>query len=771
MPSINEYADVLLLDFTDAAHTKVTDVLKAAYGDDWLSQGVRQHFKSSQFARVESMLQNPMRVVDMDKAAEELHGLEHFWQIINGNWQFFRQTFGDKQRTQVYLGEISELRHNLAHRRKRHVLLRGDLIRIAGNCKIILSALGAREAETFSDIVDSLSSGGVPWGGVLEGRLPPSDEIYDEFVGRPAELSGLSDWLGSDSAQILVWGYGGAGKSAIAHKFARDVRDGSNERLIAVCWVSAKRTEYVEGIVRERPADFHDMEDLVRAVWCALYGDDEVPADLRSSTLIGHLREMPILLVVDDFDTVSENEELSAFLLHDLRNTPTRVIYTSRQRVPGMKNLEVPPFSDHELTEFVRLRSSEYGADSVSSVQNTDAIRRVTGGYPLFVDDLIHHAALVGVDSALRDWSQKKGDAAREYALRRQVEYLGSSCGDVLIALAAANRALVPVEISSIAGLTDADSVAGLRALLQWRMVNQVTTDESASPAYRMNENTSRLVQQTFRQDNRLTSYSAAFKSLTGERVPEAKKRAIGHIIYRAKEIEANGGFEAAEEHLKASMVGELSDSPDLYGVLGWLYSRQPYPECRQLARAAFDRSHRLGPSKEDPYFHWFTMEKNIAESIITNAIEEGISEDLIAEQWKECERIAQVGMERCGRSQRLCYWAGYAASREAGSRIRAKNFAYAQGAFARSRDWFIASLEAPVSDSGRVNKGQIYRGLTLAFDGLDDETRMRNTLADWRGLSGSDGYFVEQYERLIRKYPSLQSDSRFAGVLDPNNF
>ena len=164
-------------------------------------------------------------------------------------------------------------------------------------------------------------------------------------------------------------------------------------------------------------------------------------------------------------------------------------------------------------------------------------------------------------------------------------------------------------------------------------------------------------------------------------------------------------------------------------------------------------------------------MEKNIAESFITNAIEEGISEDLIAEQWKECERIAQVGMERCGRSQRLCYWAGYAASREAGSQIRAKNFAYAQGAFARSRDWFIASLEAPVSDSGRVNKGQIYRGLTLAFDGLDDETRMRNTLADWRGLSGSDGYFVEQYERLIRKYPSLQSDSRFAGVLDPNNF
>ena len=85
-----------------------------------------------------------------------------------------------------------------------------------------------------------------------------------------------------------------------------------------------------------------------------------------------------------------------------------------------------------------------------------------------------------GVDDAMGLWSQKQGDAAREYALRRQVEYLGHGCGDVLIALSAANRALVLQEISNIAGLTDGDSEAGLRELLRWRMVTQVTEDESA---------------------------------------------------------------------------------------------------------------------------------------------------------------------------------------------------------------------------------------------------------------------------------------------------
>ena len=412
-------------------------------------------------------------------------------------------------------------RHGAPEPLPHHVVFyRDPLNEDVDNCRLVLTALSSPRADKFSDVVESLSSGGAPWGPPLEGRLPPSDEIYAEFVGRPDELNTLSDWLTSDSPQVLVWGYGGAGKSALAHKFARDVRDGSSDNLIAVCWVSAKKSEYVEGVVRERPVDFSDMESLVQAIWSALYGVDDGTEDSDSSSLIRHLREMPILLVVDDFDTVSDDEALTGFLLHDLRNTPTKVIYTSRQRVPGIKNLEVPSFSESELRNFVSLRSVEYGADQEQCMKRVGGIKSVTGGYPLFVDDLIHHAALVGIDDAMSLWSQKQGDAAREYALRRQVEYLGHGCGDVLIALSVANRALIPQEISNIAGLTDEDSEAGLRELLRWRLVNQVTEDDQASPAYRMNNNTGRLVKQTFKDDNRPKTYAAAFRALTGERVP-----------------------------------------------------------------------------------------------------------------------------------------------------------------------------------------------------------------------------------------------------------
>ena len=578
-------------------------------------------------------------------------------------------------------------------------------------------------------------------------------------------MNELSDWLASESRQILVWGYGGAGKSALAHKFARDIRDGSSESLIAACWVSAKRKEYIEGDERDRPADFRNMDELVRAVWSALYGADEVPQDLDPPNVLKHLREMPTLLVVDDFDTVLDDEELSAFLLYELRNTPTRVIYTSRHRVPGVKNLEVPPFGDSDLKEFVRVRSVDYGANQQQCLARVDGIKSVTDGYPLFVDDLIRHAAIIGVDSAMEDWSQKRGDAAREYALRRQITHLGRSCGDVLIALSVANRPLLPVEVSNIAGLTDSDAEAGLRVLRDWKMVNQVTEDDSSSPAYRMNANTIRLVQQTFRDDNRLRTAKTAFNALTGERVPEMKRRAIGQIIAKVTQLELNEGFESAKEYLNDSMTGELTDSPDLYGVLGRLYSKQSVDQYGESARQAFDRSHRLGSSKVDTFYHWLTMEKNIAEAMITQAQEGSISNDTVAEQWKEVERVAEIGINRCGASQVLCYWAGYAASREAKSRDRARQFAYAQGAYGRSMDRFNQALEAPMSDVSGVNKGQIYRGLTLACEGLGDEDQLRSTLAQWHSFSGSDWYFETEFRRLLQKYPTLQTDPRLRGV------
>ena len=636
-----------------------------------------------------------------------------------------------------------------------------------GSCRIILAALKSPMADTFGEMVDSLSSGRTPWGKPLDGQLPPTDEMYSDFVGRPSQLKDLSQWLASDNPQVLVWGYGGVGKSALAYRFARDVKDSASESLVAVCWVSAKKSEFSEGTTRDRRADFDDLDSFLTALLGSLYGDAEFPENVDPDTVIRELREMPILLVVDDFDTISEDVKLTEFILHSLRSTPTRVIHTSRHRVPGLNNLEVPPFDDDELEDFVLQRCHVYKVDPGACINRLKGIRSVTGGYPLFVDDLIRHASFFGIDRAMGDWGQRKGDAARQYALQRQVEYLSiSSSSDVLIALSAANRALKIVEISAIAGLTDDDVAAGIEELLKWRMVNEVIESDSETPAFRMNKNTSRLVQQTFRGDNRMSTYFDAFKALSGERVPEAKRAAIAKIVSRARIYDRNGEFENARNHLIDNMTGELANSPDFYGVLGWLYSHQPIERCTELAREAFGHSYRLGSTKVDTYYHWAFLEREIAENMLPSASDSAAMQEAVAEQWRRYEDVAVKGIDRCGASQVLCNYAGYGASREAKAKERAGSFSYAEGAYMRSIESFKKALTAPVFDVASVPIGAINRGMALAYASVADVERLLQTLKSWRASSGSDDFFKAECRRLQEAHPFLRNNPQLAAMM-----
>ena len=234
-------------------------------------------------------------------------------------------------------------------------------------------------------------------------------------------------------------------------------------------------------------------------------------------------------------------------------------------------------------------------------------------------------------------------------------------------------------------------------------------------------------------------------------------------------ELLRTNSFEAAKAHLVENMTGELAESPDLYGVLGWLYSNQePLARYAALAQGAFETSHRLGARKADTYFHWAQLERKLAESTVAKAQESDVSDDAIAKQWKKCEGVAEMGIERCGQSQPLCYLAGYGASREAKAKSRTGNFTYAQGAYTRAIDWLNKALTSPTYDGAPISKGPVYRGLTLAYEGLRDEVKLLHTLKSWHRSSGSDPYFETECRRLLQIFPNLQNVSEFRYLLAP---
>ena len=781
MPTIAEYADECLREFLDAAHDGLKMALVQQYGQDWLEQGVRRPQQQESFRRVEEMLANSMRVVDMGKEPEDLYGIEHIWNIINGNPAAFPNFHGsatNKRRSQEFLEEITELRNNLAHRRTRHILPKRNLIRIIDNCVYVLEALDSPKAPIFENIYDSLTSGTLPWGRPLDGQIPPSDEIYTEFVGRSGHLDSVSKWLfETNHPQHLVSGYGGSGKSALAYKFAHDIKEGGNSKLLATCWVSAKKEEFYSGETRKRHEDFDDLNTFVRAVWTSLYDDNDQPGP---EDLIKELKETPILLVVDDFDTVVNDVDLSEYILHNLRDTAARVLFTSRQLLHGVRRTEVTSFNDDELKEFVKLRSEEHGTDTKQCLAKLNAIKSVTDGYPLFVDDLIRHAHMVGIEQAVNDWQYRKGDAAREYSLRRQVEYLGPNCGNVLMVLALSSKPLTIKQLSEVAGLTDDDSIAGIRLLEEWRLAHPTDNASQSLPEFTMNNNTKRLVNQTYKQDRRREIYAQALKSLPGSRIPQGMSQQIGRIrnevFYRYVKAQ---DYLRAEQYLNEQMTGPYANSHALFYALGIVHFRHAETALRERseqekldelvrkAREAFAGAHQRQSTSAELYSEWSRMELLMAEHLSYFGIG---TPDQQVEQWNRLEKVAEMGIERCGENRLLLYRAGYGAGREAKIKQR-DNYAYSVGAYGNAIKWYEKALNSPNTgdNENSVGTGAIYRGLALAYEGTNQDEMLIKTLLDWEKAVNPDnpGIFKNEVKRMVERRPILRNNQQIRQMMN----
>lgn len=743
---INAYANALLIRFIDAAHPPISERLRAAYGDDWLSEGVVRHVGAKYLDRAKATMEAPMRGVSIDRADDEYYGVEHLGAIITGNWSNavdFKSLFGDRARTEACLGEIKEVRHNLAHRRGRHLLRRAEVARLAGNCERVLRVLKAPEADEFRAVEDSLANGASPWGESLGGAMPPPVEVVERFVGRPAELDQLSEWIVSDSPQLMVWGYGGAGKSSLAFEFAREVREGAPQNLTGVSWVSAKALEYVGGEVRSRPADFVDRQTLVGAVLNAIYEMPVGDEGLEEGDLLAQLHEDPILLIVDDLDTVITDEDLLEFLVHDVRATGSRVLYTSRRKAPSIRSIEIAGFSGSDLAEFVSVRAPQHDLPVDECLGWTKAIGSVTRGYPLFIDDLLRHARLVGLKEAVSDWTHRGGDAAREYALRRQVEALGPVPREVVTTVMAADRALTTLEVGSVTGLADDDVEHGLSELLEWRLIDHVGAVDGDRPGFSMNGNTRRLVQRTYGDTTTIAGIRAKIRALQDGSRPDARNKAVAIAISQARARVLRGDVDAAIGTLKDAMTGELARDSGLHGALAWTYSRRPQDHLED-ARLEFQKAAEFGSSREDTFFHWAAMERDVAEGSVGK-----IPDQDLLDQWRRVTSAADLGSRVVGPSRGLCQLSGYGHTRAGKTLLRLNEFTQAQGEFGEAISVLRRGIEAPSSTVGEVSLGQIYRSLVYALEGSEDLEGVRQVLRDWE-RSGSDLWALEAERRRL---------------------
>lgn len=550
---------------------------------------------------------------------------------------------------------------------------RGDRApyRLAGSAYIRIGTMSRK--TTFEEEKSLENRAFSPVQEPLQGWLPSRDEIATRFVGRKGYLETLGEWLvDADARRCTLVGQGGSGKSAIAYQLATSVRTEAPKPLELVLWITAKQRQYKEGIVYPNAPDFWDLDSaLTKLLTDSGYQDliSESPED-NQTWLLEVLNAHPTLLVIDDLDTLMhQSKEMAVakaveFLTLTVPSiTPTKLLVTSRidQRLGLMVPIRGFTQRSVEGRRFLDSRLAILGMDSsILSVAQGQAVLRETAGIPLFAEDMLRLFKVNGdLDRTLEDWKSKKGDSAREFALRVEFDSLGDVAKHVLLTCC---EFPPPVSIEDIRGVTGYGMTDIEYAMLELQGLFLVSSPELAGGAvsFRANENTKRLAQAVLGDTPQMTSVREAIDSVTGEiNQNHIVKRQVSAYVKRAfwrvKELR----FIEAESILKEGLTQPgLSEHPELYSWLGWVYKKWKPRAQTTRARESFKRASELKVDKPEPYFHWAELE-----------VEE--------ENWSEAVAAAESGRSLLGAREplgRLGFILGYAKSR-LGQRLAREGF------------------------------------------------------------------------------------------------
>jgi hypothetical protein len=667
---------------------------------------------------------------DFQDALEYL-GVNHFFNLFEKYYSVLFEfedaadARADQQRRQSIMGwikGIKDVRDPLMHPISDDVTF-DDAFRVLDDAHRVLRHFDDAAAQKIQDLKENLFSEDAA---DLDGYIPPRDEIGLDFVGRQAELTLLSEWLGDpDRRRWALMGDGGKGKTAVAYEFARRVRETAPQPLQYVIWLSAKRRKYLEGAVQPivRP-DFTNLETaldwiLDRIGWGR---EEEMSQTQKQELVIQLLDSYPSLIILDDVDSLEGEDELAIeFFTADVpgKTKSTKVLVTSRRRLTGYgaTTTTIGGFSDNpEGHEFLDSRIAQFKLDPlIFTPEVRKRIFAATDGSPLFIEDLLRFAGCgQPIAQTIQVWASEGGDEARRYALKREIDLLGDHAREVLVACSINSGPVSWAEIRELTGLGEDAIRASIDELQRLFLVPSPRLIEDVE-RFDLNYNTRTLVRELTSGTELFRRIAGAADAVSGEAYASRRRReAVSQFIRQAIFLAKADDYIKAEGTLHAGLQ-QFPNEPSLLGQLGWLY-RQWRPAQRVSdARDYFERAAQLRCRTPDMYWHWADMEVGQRE-------------------WHRAIGVADIGMKNLGQTSELLFWRGYARSR-AGKDLALELQPRSIDLLAEGERDLRAALRDPSvlrSHRERLLNSRIYRALALNME-VQLELSARDTIAERR--------------------------------------
>jgi tetratricopeptide (TPR) repeat protein len=546
----------------------------------------------------------------------DLLGVNHFYEIFDKHFDKLFSVSGgypsDRTRPvkSKLLGNIKSIkdgRDPLSHPVDEEIPY-DEAFGILIDAKQVLSALGFEKQASELAALSTELAGGPPEAPPVLRQLPTQDSIYLEFVGR----TGLLDQLGAcfrepDNRRCLLAGDGGKGKSAVAYRLAQQLSQAPG-RFQLIVWLSAKRRRFEAGkVVTIDSPDFSSVEDAVNRLlieYGAVADDFSKPFADRKRLLLDYLDSYPAFIIADDIDTLLEDYDVVSLFTHEIPHTQSAVLLTSRRDIPGIRSFIVKGFETGEAEQFIQSRVQMFGLDieEFSPTVRMEIIK-ATDGSPLYLDDLLRLARMVGAKKAVSTWGEKRGDEARKYALQREMEKLRPDAKKVLIAAAIPDGPVSFAELESILEFSE-DRLLSALADLQTLFLFPKPKAVEGEQRFEINLNTKKLVRLVESQNDYYARIERASKALRGQ-LPDAGPGIIGALVRQAQ-LRLNAMRYQEAETILIEAIDKYPQSSDVRSFLGYAYKRMGRISD---ARSQFEAAVKLKGHRKDMYLQWVTME------------------------------------------------------------------------------------------------------------------------------------------------------------------
>lgn len=196
----------------------------------------------------------------------------------------------------------------------------------------------------------------------------------EEFIGRGAEKARLFEGLSSSYPVIAVEGLGGMGKTALAREVAWLCVE-RRDRFRAVVW-----TEDRDGSLR-----LNDVLDAIADVLGYAYLH-AMPLPDKEKEVLRHLRSTSCLLVVDNLETVTDQDLLD--FVTRVPEPPSKVVVTSReQQLRTAWAVALGRLDEADGLELIRKEATRLGLRALQDAETADlrTLYDATGGNPLAI--------------------------------------------------------------------------------------------------------------------------------------------------------------------------------------------------------------------------------------------------------------------------------------------------------------------------------------------------------------------------------------------------